>query len=104
MEDAGLVDWLSNLLGGAATTLFGAAMGRLMWHSGEVRKGQRRFFGPELLWEVPVAIGMAIIGEAIASYLGASATVSTGIVALAAYIGPRGAEVLLTKWLTRARP
>ncbi|ANP35927.1 hypothetical protein JL2886_01005 [Phaeobacter gallaeciensis] len=104
MDETGLVDWLSNLIGGAATTLVGASLGRLMWHSGEVRKGQRRFFGPELLWEIPVAFGMAIIGEAIASYLGASATVSTGIVALAAYIGPRGAEVLLAKWLTRAKP
>lgn len=103
MDETGLVGWLSSLIGGAATTLFGAAIGRLMWHSGEVRKGQRRFFGPELLWEIPVAIGMAIIGEAIASYMGASATVSTGIVAVAAYIGPRGAEVLLTKWLTRAK-
>lgn len=104
MDESGLVDWLTNLIGGAATTLVGAAIGRLMWHSGEVRKGQRRFFGPELLWEIPVAIGMAIIGEAIASYMGASPTVTTGIVAVAAYIGPRGAEVLLTKWLTRAKP
>lgn len=47
---------------------------------------------------------MAIIGEAIASYMGAGPTVTTGIVALAAYIGPRGAEVLLTKWLLRAKP
>ncbi|MEQ3677345.1 phage holin family protein [Pseudophaeobacter sp.] len=57
-----------------------------------------------MLWEIPVAIGMAIIGEAIASYMGAGPTVTTGIVALAAYIGPRGAEVLLTKWLVRTKP
>jgi hypothetical protein len=36
--------------------------------------------------------------------MGAGPTVTTGIVALAAYIGPRGAEVLLTKWLLRAKP
>lgn len=82
MPEPGLVDWMTNLLGGAATTLVGATIGRLMWHSGEVRKGQRRFFGPELLWEIPVAIGMAIIGEAIASYMGVGPTVTTGIVAL----------------------
>lgn len=104
MPEPGLIDWMSNAAGGAVTTLFGALMGRLMWHSGEVRKGQRRFFGAELLWEIPVAIGMAIIGEAFASYIDAGATVTTGIVAIAAYIGPRGAEVLLTKWLTRAKP
>ncbi|MBY6138516.1 phage holin family protein [Leisingera daeponensis] len=104
MDETGFVGWLSSVMGGAATTLFGAAMGRLMWHSSEVRKGQRRFVGPELIWEIPVALGMAIIGEAIARYIDAGATVSTGIVALAAYIGPRGAEVLLTKWLNRSAP
>ncbi|MFC6250645.1 phage holin family protein [Pseudophaeobacter arcticus] len=104
MPEPGLIDWMSNLLGGAATTLVGATIGRLMWHSGEVRKGRRRFFGPELLWEIPVAIGMAIIGEAIASYMGVGPTVTTGIVALAGWSGPRGAEVMLTKWLMRTKP
>ncbi|UWQ30262.1 phage holin family protein [Leisingera sp. M523] len=104
MDETGFVDWLSSWTGGAATTLIGATVGRLMWHSGEVRKGARRFFGPELLWEIPVAVGMAIIGESIASYLEVGQPVSTGIVAFAAYIGPRGAEVLLTKWLSRAKP
>jgi hypothetical protein len=53
-----------------------------------------------------VGIGQAVagFGEAIASYMGAGPTVTTGIVALAAYIGPRGAEVLLTKWLVRTKP
>ena len=72
-----------------------------MWHSSEVRKGARRFFGPELLWEIPVAVGMAIIGEAIASYMQVGQPMSTGIVALAAYIGPRGAEAILSKWISK---
>lgn len=104
MDDAGFVGWLSSVAGGAVTTLFGAGVGRLMWHSMEVKKGQRNFFGPELVWETPIALGMAVIGEGIASFYEVGPTVTTGIVALAAYIGPRGAEVMLAKYLSRGKP
>jgi hypothetical protein len=82
----GLIQTIEALWGGAATVLLAAAIGRLMWHSGEVRQGRRKFIGPELFWELPVAVGMAIIGEGLSGYL-----------------GPRGAEVLIAK-LLKARP
>ena len=66
--------------------------------------GNRRFFGKELLWEIPVAVGMALIGEAAARYIGLSQPVSTGFVATLAYLGPRGAEALLTTWIGRRKP
>ena len=47
---------------------------------------------------------MAIIGEAIASHFAVVQPVSTGIVAFAAYIGPRGAEAIISKWLTKSKP
>ena len=46
---------------------------------------------------------MAIIGEGIASYLGLGQPVSTGLVATLAYLGPRGAETLLSAWLGRKK-
>lgn len=103
MSDGGFIDLITSAFGGAVTTLIGAFTGRLMWHSGEVKLGRRRFFGKELLWEIPVAVGMALIGEAAARYLGLSQTVSTGFVATLAYLGPRGAEALLTAWLCRKK-
>ncbi|SOC22201.1 LydA family holin superfamily III, partial [Rhodobacter sp. JA431] len=69
-ETRGLIEVADALFGGAITTAAAAFAGRLMWHSTEVRSGRRRFFGRELLWELPIAIGMAIIGEAVASYFG----------------------------------
>ena len=74
-----------------------------MYHSGEVKLGKRRFFGKELLWEIPVAIGIAIIGEAIASHFDLGQPVRTGLVAMLAYLGPRGAEALMTAWLCRKK-
>ncbi len=93
-----LTEMLNAWGGGAFTTLFGAIMGRAMWHTSEARKGKRRFFGPELLWELPIAIGMALIGEGAASWLNISQPASTGLIAALAYLGPRGAEVLFLKW------
>jgi len=103
MHEQSFIEMINNLFGGAVTTLIGAFTGRLMWHSGEVQLGRRRFFGKELLWEIPVAIGMAVIGEGIASYLGLGQPVRTGLVAMLAYLGPRGAEALLTAWLCRRK-
>lgn len=99
MQEQSFIEMINNLFGGAVTTLIGAFTGRLMYHSGEVKLGRRRFFGKELLWEIPVAVGMAIIGDGIASYLGLGQPVSTGLVAMLAYLGPRGAETLLAAWL-----
>ncbi len=103
MNDGGFIEMINSVFGGAVTTLIGAFTGRLMWHSGEVKLGNRRFFGKELLWEIPVAIGMAIIGEAIASHFDLGQPVRTGLVATLAYLGPRGAEALMTAWLCRKK-
>lgn len=91
-------DLLNAWGGGAGTTLFGALVGRAMWHVSEARKAKRRFFGPELVWELPIAVGMALIGEGLADWLGLGQVPSTGLIAALAYLGPRGAEVLFMKW------
>lgn len=95
----GLIAALQALLGGAVTTLAAALAGRLMFHSAEVRAHRRRFFGPELLWELPVAIGMAIIGEAVCAWFELNPPVATGVIAALAYLGPRGAESAFDRWL-----
>lgn len=96
-----LVELMNAWLGGAMTTIIEAMLGRAMWHGNEARKGHRKFFGVELLWEFPVALGMALVGESSASYLHLSQPVSTGLIAALAYLGPRGTEVLVQKWFAR---
>ena len=44
MSEPGFLETLNSLFGGAVTTLIGAFTGRLMYHSGEVKLGRRRFF------------------------------------------------------------
>ena len=103
MPDNSFIETINHLFGGAITTLIGAFTGRLMWHLGEVKLGNRRLFGKELLWEIPVAVGMALIGDAAANYIGLTQPVSTGFVATLAYLGPRGAESLLCAWIGRKK-
>ncbi|TRL35477.1 phage holin family protein [Rhizobium straminoryzae] len=85
-------------LGGAGLTVVGALLGRAMWHVQQARKGLRRFFGPEIIYELPIAIGMAMIGEGLAAWLNLQQPTSTGLIAMLAYLGPRGAEIMLLRW------
>jgi len=100
-EPQGFIATMDALLGGAATTLIGAAMGRLMYHATEVKAKRRRFFGWEILWEVPIAVGMAIIGEGVAAYTHLDQPVKTAVIAVMAYLGPRGSEVILERLIKK---
>ncbi|ABR64717.1 hypothetical protein GOC91_31305 [Sinorhizobium medicae] len=93
-----LIELFNAWFGGAATTMIGALVGRLMWHTNEVRKMRRKFFGKELFWEIPIAVGMALIGAALASWLTLEQPMATGLIAALAYLGPRGSEVLFMRW------
>lgn len=101
MDDQG-ISWLMKMMQGGGMAAFAASVaGRLMWHVGEVRKGGRKFFSKELLWEIPIAIGMGLVGAGFAEYMQFSGNVETGLVAGLSYLGPRGIEALLDKWLKR---
>ncbi len=65
-------------LGGAGLTLVGAALGRAMYHVQQARKGFRKFLGREIVYELPIALGMALIGEGLASWLNLQQPASTG--------------------------
>jgi len=101
MTDGTIVGALQNIFGGAATAIIGAMMGRLMWHTSEVKKQNRKFFGKELLWELPVAFGMGVFGEGAADYFQLSDTAGVALIVALAYLGPRGIEVALSKWFSR---
>lgn len=98
-----LSEMLQAWFGGGVTTLIAALTGRLMWHTAEVRRSKRSFFGWELLWELPFAVGMGLIGEGVATYIDAGPLLRPAIVGGLAYLGPRGTEVLLAKLLRPAR-
>jgi hypothetical protein len=64
----------------------------------EARKGRRKLFGIEILYELPIGIGMAVIGDGLAGWLGLQQTATLALVAALSYLGPSGSEVMLSKW------
>lgn len=94
----GLIDALHKLLGGAGTAVVAATVGRLMWHANEVRSGRRPAFGVFLLWETPMAIGMALIGDGAGEYFNLTDTQTVSLIAVLSYLGPRGVFHVLEKW------
>lgn len=101
--EPGLIDAMQNLIGGAATAIIAALTGRAMWHAQEVRAKRRPIVSMDLLWEVPLAIGMALIGDALGEYLSLSREVGVGLIAVLSYLGPRGAGAIIERWLTGRR-
>lgn len=107
MSDAntGLIGALQAMFGGAATTLIAASLGRLVYHGHEVRQGRRPLFGRHLVWEVPTAVAMALVAESVSQYAGLGPQVTTGVVAVLAYLGPRGARELVERIVApKAKP
>jgi len=99
MQEAGTIaSALDALLGGAVTTLVAGMSGRIMYHTLEVKKKSRKFFGTELLWEIPTAVGMAMIAESLLIYLNVGESVRTGAIAAIAFLGPRVIEDLFAKY------
>ncbi len=95
----GLIDALNTAVGGAATALAAAMIGRGMYHAQEVRARRRPILSWDLIWEVPLAVGMALIGEGLAEYWGLSRSVGTALIAVISYLGPRGVGALFEKWI-----
>ena len=98
---SGFIASIQALWGAGITSLAAAAVGRLVVHGAEVKAGRRPLLGWHLLWELPTAVLMAFVGEAIGSYFGLGREVTTGIVAALSYLGPRGARDAIERVLSR---
>lgn len=95
------IEFLAAWGGGVLYTLMAALMGRMMWHSTEVRRGRRRPFGPELFWEIPVVLGVWFVGNGVAAHFKLIDPVSGAVVVALAYLGPRGIEAIFLRWINR---
>ncbi len=92
----GISEFLNRIIGGGGTSIIAALIGRTVYLSSKYSRSRRRI-GYEVLWELPIAFGMAMIGEALASYFALSATAATGLVATLAYLGPVGAQDMIER-------
>lgn len=70
-------------------SLIAALLGRLAWLGEKKAKGWT-FWTWSLLFELPVAFIMALIGHGIAEYFSLGNMASLGLVSALSYLGPRG--------------
>ncbi|MCA3245566.1 MAG: phage holin family protein [Azospirillum sp.] len=82
---------------GMAVTFVASLLGRLMFHARAAQRGTRRFWSWHLAWELPVAVGMGLIGDALANWLQLDNGLRAGFIAAVAYLGPHAIdEVFVT--------
>lgn len=95
-------DWL-NLFKVNTPLMAFALMVRLLWHQRLVRKGERRFWSVDLLWEVPMAVLCAAFGSGIAEYMAwpMGGWMHLTCVGVSAWLGPRGGEVMIYRVIDR---
>lgn len=79
---------LNAAMKGFLLTLFASTIGRLMFHVREVQAGRRKFWSWQLLYEWPTAIGMGMIADGAAEFLGLTDGQRTAFVASVAFLGP----------------
>ncbi|MDR3439887.1 phage holin family protein [Telmatospirillum sp.] len=100
-------DWLAALpawLWAGASLVPCAYLGRLTYHTREVRAGRRRFWSADLILDIPTAAGMALVGYGVTDYLQLSGPASAAMTGVLGYLGPRGVEVLAGWWVRRRQP
>jgi len=78
-----------------------ASLSRLVFHGYRVRAGERRFFGTVLILELGVALLMAVVGAGLAEWLNLGPAAAQGLVAVLAWLGPKGLEIAAIQYINR---
>ena len=89
MDDYNLRDLAAE---GATAGLFGM-LGRLV----HIAMLDRRPFGWNLLWELPVAISMGVVGIGMSDWLQLKPFASFAVTIAVSYLGPRVIDLALTR-------
>jgi hypothetical protein len=89
---------------GAGGLLPTALLARLLYHQHLVRKGERKFWSIELVWEAPTAIFCAVVGGGLASYFHLDPMATHAVIGVTGWLGPRGVEVFLARCADRYLP
>ena len=85
-----------------SAALAAAFTGRLAKHILMVQKGLRRFWGIQLLLELPVAIFMGFVGNGLADWMQLSPKSGIGLIAALSYLGPAAIEHVFSKMVSNA--
>jgi len=91
--------WLKDILHGGSLSFVWAGVGRLMFLARQVQQGRRRLFSKSLLLELPIALGMGMVGAGIADWWGFTGQVRDAVLVSAGFVGPRAIEQVFERAL-----
>lgn len=78
------------MLAGIGLASVWSVIGRLLFHTNQVRIGRRKkFFSLQLVWELGVALFMGVIAKGLATHLNLSGDVEAAFIATLGYAGPQ---------------
>ena len=77
-------------------------LARLLYHRRLVRLGKRRMWSWELAWEVPTAALCAVLAGGMGEYLSLPPLATHALAGVVGWLGPRGMEVLVSRYLGAA--
>jgi hypothetical protein len=92
-------EWLKDILQGSGLSFMWAAVGRLMFHARQVQQGRRRLFSKSLMLELPIALGMGMVGAGVAELWGFQGHVRDAVLVSAGFVGPRAIEQTIERLL-----
>ena len=99
LEHVDAPGWLKDILQGSSLSFLWAGVGRLMFHARQVQQGRRRLFSRALLLELPIALGMGMVGAGVAEWWGFQGQVRDAVLVSAGFVGPRAIEQLIERLL-----
>ncbi|KJV09483.1 hypothetical protein VZ95_11240 [Elstera litoralis] len=108
MADFNLGGWLqevaSTLTTGVGSAAAGGVLGALIKHARAVRSGRRRAISWGLVWELPTAYGMGMVGVGLGQWAKLSPDTVFSLAIVLGYLGPRVFDEILDRILDRIAP
>lgn len=83
----------------AISTIGASVIGRLAYHAQQAQRERRKFFSKHLIFELIIALSIAYFAEGVTAYFKLDGKVAFGLIIAISYMGPRGIEALLLRFL-----
>ena len=96
-----MIDWIRESYEHITAALVGGGMGRATWYAIRIQEGRRRFLDLFIIVDIIIAITMGLVGLGIGSYYDLSVPVLAAVSAVLGYLGPRGLEFTVLRFIAR---
>ncbi len=94
--------WQSIISG--LSTIGAALLGRLVWHTRQVQKAERKFVSMHLIWELPIALGIGFTADGFLDwYAIEEGNIRTAAIIAISYLGPGGIEHLIGRYFMKGK-